>query len=140
VVSDKLTAGAGGRAHVSVGTGGMGTEIVGTRLPVLNLMDAIWVNAKPNGGPGTKYEAATRVNVIAASTDPLALDCWAAKNILMNAAREAGHTDLSPIDIDNTAGEKCAGRWLRLAAEEFKKAGYPFNMDASHMNVFIENI
>lgn len=139
VVSDKLTANLGGRAHVSVGKGGMGSQMVGSRFPALNIMDAIWINARPNGGPGTKYEAATRVNVVAAGKDPVALDFWAAKNILMPVARENGHTDLSPIDMDNTGTDKCAGQWMRLAAEELRRAGYLTNLEESHMNVFISN-
>ena len=76
VVSDKLTRSLGARAHNTVGIGGMGTEIVETRFPVLNIIDAIWVNAVPRRGPGTPYNIAMRVNVIAASRDPVALDYW----------------------------------------------------------------
>ena len=47
VGSDKLTAKLGARMHVSVGTGGMGTMMVGTRFPTLNILDATWVNATP---------------------------------------------------------------------------------------------
>lgn len=52
VGSDKLTAQLGSRAHNTVGTGGMGVEMVETRFPTLNIIDAIWVNAKPGSGPG----------------------------------------------------------------------------------------
>lgn len=41
VVSDKLTRQLGAAAHDTVATGGMGTQMVGTRLPVLNIIDAI---------------------------------------------------------------------------------------------------
>jgi hypothetical protein len=64
-------------------------------------LDAIWINADPRGGQDTSYAAATNAKVIAVSTDPLALDRWAAKNILMPAAKAKGYTDLSSMDPDN---------------------------------------
>ena len=51
VASDKLSREMGGRAHNSVGSGGMGTEMAQTRFPALNIIDAIWVNANPGHGP-----------------------------------------------------------------------------------------
>lgn len=77
----------GSRAHNSVGTGGMGTQMARTRFPDLNILDAIWINAHPRGGPLTTYDEASHTGVIAASIDPAALDYWAAKNILMPAVR-----------------------------------------------------
>ncbi len=136
VVSDKLTAKLGSRSHDLVGAGGMGTEIAGVRYPALNLLDATWVNAKPAGGPWTPFDAATMGDVIVAGLDPVAIDYWAAKNILMPLAREAGYPDLSPIDPDNVA-EKTFGRWLRLAMEELNSAGYSTTVDEQRMNVFV---
>jgi len=100
IVSDKLT---GGGSHRSVGGGGMGTEMAGTRMPVLNVLDAIWVNANPGKGPRSRYDEATRLNTVMASADPIALDYWASKYVLMQAARLTGHRDLSKIDPDNSA-------------------------------------
>jgi len=37
--SDKLTANLGARAHNTVGTGGMGTQMVETRFPTLNIIE-----------------------------------------------------------------------------------------------------
>ena len=136
VVSDKLTTQLGTRAHTTVGTGGMGTEMVETRFPILNLLDAIWVNAKPDGGPGTPYETATRANVIATSADPIALDYWASKNILMQVARELGYSDLSPINPDNDE-RGSFGQWLRLSMEEIGQASYQTTVEESHMNVYV---
>jgi uncharacterized protein (DUF362 family) len=79
--SDRLTS---RRAHNSVGTGGMGTQMAETRMPVLNIMDMIWIG--PDQGPRNTYIMATEINKIAASIDPVALDFWAAKYILMPEA------------------------------------------------------
>ena len=139
VTSDKLTGQLGARAHNTVGTGGMGTEMVETRFPILNIVDAIWVNANPRGGPGTPYYAATRTNVIAASTDPVALDYWAAKNILLQAPHNRGYSDISSMDPDNTA-PRAFGQWLRLSMQEISRAGYQTTVDEAHMNVYISQL
>lgn len=134
VVSRPLT-----NAHESVGAGGMGTEMVETRMPILNLLDAIWVNANPGKGPSTSYSDAERVNVIASSTDPVALDYWAAKHVLMQAIRIRGFKDLSSIDPDNTASGTF-GKWLRLSMQEIEKAGYQVTTNDDLMNIYIVNV
>ncbi len=136
VVSDKLTAKLGARAHGTVDDGGMGTEIIETRFPTLNIIDAIWVNAIPEGGPSTYYREATRVNIIAASTDPVALDYWTAKHILLEAARIKGYSGLDSMDPDNT-DLGSFGYWLRLSMEEIQRAGYQATVDESYMNVYV---
>jgi len=136
VVSDKLVAHS---AHRSVGTGGMGTEMVETRMPTLNLLDAIWINANPGRGPGTSYSEATRADVIIASTDPFALDYWAAKHILMQVARSKGLKDLSSIDPDNAASGSF-GDWLRLSIQEMEGVGFQATIDEDHMNVYMAKL
>jgi len=136
VVSDKLTAQLGARAHITVAAGGLGTEMAETRFPVLNIIDAIWVNARPQGGPGTRYDAAERINVIVGGTDPVALDYWAAKHILMQVAREKGYDNIARIDPDNVS-PRSFGHWLRLSMEEIKRAGYPTAIDELRMSVHV---
>ncbi|MEM2850004.1 MAG: DUF362 domain-containing protein, partial [Candidatus Bathyarchaeia archaeon] len=136
VGSDKLTATLGARMHNTVGTGGMGTEMVETRFPVLNIIDAIWVNAIPGNGPSTSYGDATRVNIIAASTDPVALDYWAAKYILLEVAQFKGYSGVSSIDPDNVETGSF-GYWLRLSMDEIRRAGYQATVDEDYMNVYV---
>jgi hypothetical protein len=133
VVSDKLQ---DGGAHRSTRTGGMGTEIAETRAPNLNILDAIWVNATPGKGPRSNYDEATRLNIIMASTDPCALDAWATRNVLMQAARLQGHEDLSKFDPENDDPES-HGRWLRLSAEVLREAGHQAVLDFERMNVYV---
>jgi hypothetical protein len=139
VVSDKLTAQLGARSHQLVGVGGMGSEMVGTRYPVLNVMDATWVNAKPKGGPMTPYAAGTRADVIVGGLDPGAIDHWASRNILMKLAAEAGFTDLTTLDPEFREG-KSFGAWLTLACEEISAAGKAATLDPRQMNVFVAEI
>jgi len=137
VPSDKLTTQMGSRAHLTVDKGGMGTQMAETRFPAITILDAIWINAnmKPSG-PVTTYAQATRINTLAASTDPVALDYWAAQNILMPAAQSNGYSDLSSMDPDNNSPGKF-GNWLRLSMIELRGAGIRTTMDKNAINVYI---
>ena len=134
VTSDKLTSGLGYSAHSSVGRGGMGTLMAQTRVPDLNILDATYVNARPEAGPRTTYGEATYVGVIAASTDPVAVDYWGSKHILCAVCEDNGWGDTSSMDPDNETG---FGDWLRLSMEELNAAGYGFTCQETLMNVYI---
>jgi hypothetical protein len=133
--------------HSSVANGGMGTLMAETRFPTLNIIDAIWINANPPGysgaGPSTPYNMATRVNVILASTDPVAADYWVAKHVLMQTASLIGHTDTHSIDPDNTIRTGVSGEafgvWLRRAEKEIADAGYSVTSDENKMNVYLSS-
>jgi hypothetical protein len=133
IVSRPLT-----NAHESVGTGGMGTMMAETRMPTLNILDAIWVNATPGKGPSTSYSDAVRINVIASSTDPVALDYWAAKHLLLQSVRVRGFNDLVSINPDHTA-PSTFGQWLHLSMHEIMKAGYQVTIIEDQMNIYIAN-
>lgn len=131
VTSDKLT---NHNAHDSIGYGGMGTEMVETRMPDLNILDAIWIN--PVRGPMTPDGSAVKTGIIAAGTDAVALDYWASSKILMKAAEKTGNPNsrfMDPGDI--SPGH--FGYWLKLSADEIKKAGYPAAATMDEINVYI---
>jgi len=130
VPSDWLTRGRG-RAHNSVGTGGMGTLMVETRMPVLNILDMIWV--APQGGPRSQFSTAVQVNKIAASTDPVALDHWASINVLMPVAPATIRASMNP----NGTTPGTFGHWLRLSMNELVRAGIPTTMNEAEMLVVI---
>lgn len=127
VVSDRLTQ---RRSHNSVGTGGMGTLMAYTRMPVLNIMDMIWVG--PDRGPSSSYNSAVEINMIAASIDPVALDVWTTVHVLIpEAERIPGGRAAS---MDPTLNEPGTfGHWLRLSLNEMLAAGYNFTMDENKM-------
>ncbi len=66
-----------------------GTMMAGVRTPVLNILDAVWVSH--TALQGYPEEATRRLNRIAASQDPVALDRWAAENILYPIDRNPRH-------------------------------------------------
>ncbi|MDR2392860.1 MAG: DUF362 domain-containing protein [Treponema sp.] len=118
--------------HQSVGRGGMGTQMAMTRFPAITILDMIWIT--PDGGPSSSYSRAVQKNMIAASTDPAALDYWASKNVLMPAARTAGNRRYTSMDPDGREPGSF-GYWLRLSAEELQKRGYPVTMDPGKIRV-----
>lgn len=135
VPSDKLSAGLGYRIHKAVGKGAMGTLMAQTRVPILNIVDAIYVNAEPKNGPSTSYLQATEVDIVAASSDPFALDYWGSKNILCEICHEFGD-DIRTLDPDNTESGGW-GDWLRLSLDELTEAGYGFTVDSERITVFV---
>ncbi|MFW9854731.1 MAG: DUF362 domain-containing protein [Candidatus Thorarchaeota archaeon] len=131
--------------HRSVATGGLGTLMVECGLPVLSIIDAIWINANPYPssfqGPSTAFELATRVNILIAGKDPVALDYWAAKNVLMRASSEIGYQDTRSLDPENTektVSEESFGVWFRLTKEELERGGFQVNSDPRQMNVYVD--
>jgi len=116
------------RAHVSTGTGGMGTQMAYTRMPALNIMDMIWIGTER--GPANPYYRATQINLIAASTDPVALDYWTTRHVLMPASG-ARAASMDP------AGEYPGtfGHWLRLSMYELQNAGFAVTMDEDQMRI-----
>jgi len=134
VNSDKLTAARGHRTHPLVGVGGMGTLMAETRVPVLNVLDAVRVNARPGTGPKTPFDGATPVGVLAAGTDPVALDYWASKNILCPVAKARYGVEPTAFSPDNV--EKGSfGDWLKLSCAELNRAGYSYTFDEKRIAV-----
>jgi hypothetical protein len=72
-------------SHNGIEHGLMGAVMAEIGPPDLNILDCIWINADPYTGPTTSYAGATRRNELVAGTDPVAIDRWAASNILIPA-------------------------------------------------------
>ena len=132
-----------GQGHDKIDTGGMATLMVELGLPTLNILDAIWINANPETsfleGPATDYDEATRTNMILASTDPIALDYWAAKNILYNVSKLIGYQNpysLDPDSTDKSGLEEAFGVWLNNSKQELLRANYNVTSDENHMNIY----
>ncbi len=123
--------------HGSIIYGGLGTAMVETRYPDLNILDATWVNAIPMGydgsGPYTSYDLATRTDTVAASTDPVALDYYGARHILMPLA-SALEYDTRSMDPDNTAF--IFGSYIRGAMQEIQRGGYNVTLSEDQMDIF----
>jgi hypothetical protein len=119
-----------------------------TRMPVLNIVDAIWTN--PHGGPMSSYADALNTRTILAGADPVALDFWGAKNILLPSVDpdrdgfEYGFRpdmmdpdNLNPNRSSNRQESKAFGYWLEFALSEFRRNGYDFTKDPERIKVRI---
>ncbi|MBN2463681.1 MAG: hypothetical protein JXB43_08820, partial [Dehalococcoidia bacterium] len=91
--------------------------------------------------PETSYDDATRAKVIIAGQDPVALDYWAAKHILLQQAAQNTKIAslLSTMDPDNVSS-RSFGKWLRLSMEEINQAGYQTTVDEARMNVYVSRL
>ena len=134
VPSDKLTK---TNAHYSIANGGMGTLMAETTVPALNIMDAIWIN--PIRGPRTEYYKALNTQIVAVSTDPFALDFWAANEVLIPAAKEAGNTNLAKMTTDESTDGNVFGHWMRLSLNELTEAGYIMRFGSEDVRIFEVN-
>ena len=95
-----------------------GKMVVSVRPPVLNIIDAIWVSHKAL--KGYPEENTFRANQIVASQDPVALDYWAAKNVLYPIDQNARHHP----DFAGIAA------WLEEARETINDRGGLYRPDA----------
>ncbi|MHA2346836.1 MAG: DUF362 domain-containing protein [Candidatus Hodarchaeales archaeon] len=143
VQSESLNGGIA-NGHMTVGTGGMGTLLVDCGLPVLNILDALWINANPFpsslSGPETPDNAATRINILMAGVDPVALDYWATRHVLMPTATSIGYDDLSTLDPEYlgwTALREEVGIWFNLTKHEILRGGFTVTSQENRMNVYV---
>jgi hypothetical protein len=88
VVTDSL----GTDSHNAIRHGVLGALLAEIGTADLNILDCIWVNAKPHLGPMTVYSVASRRDELVASIDPIAADIWATTHILVPAFIESGYT------------------------------------------------
>jgi len=132
--------------HSAIRYGALGEEMSGTTFPTLNILDAIWVNANPREsgsdyGPSTSYAAASFTNVIGASQDPVALEYWASKYILIPAAISRNHPTYSSLDPDYepiTPGlVESYHTYLEKSMIELENAGFQVTMTEAEMNVHV---
>ena len=137
--------------HFSIAQGGMATLMVETRAPILNILDMIWINANPlesssRRGPYGNYDFTTFTDVIGASQDPVALDYWASKNILVPIAMlnydtysslDPDYEPLSPPYGGSEQMEESFHNYLRRSKDVLIDAGLQATMNQTEMNVFV---
>jgi len=141
--------------HLSIALGGMGTLMAETRFPVLNILDTIWVNANPvessaDCGPSSYTEDASFTDIIGASQDPVALDYWASKNILMPAALDRNYVRYSSLDPDYAPmSDPIVSYWemdesfhnyLSRSMNVLQDHGYQVTMNSTEIDVHVTSL
>ena len=133
VVTDSLST----SSHLGIGYGILGAVIGEIRPADLNILDAIWINANPYSGPATTYSGATRRDELVASTDPVALDRWGVKNILVPGFVSNGYSPPWPSPSAAPDDPSSAFRlYLDRSMNNILGAGYQVTNDYTKMDVF----
>jgi hypothetical protein len=139
--------------HFAIANGGMGTLMAETRAPVLNILDMVWVNAHPlessfYTGPWSMTSTASATDIIGASVDPVALDYWSAKHVLIPTAGYLNYTAYTSIDPDNETihqnmyhqqieQDESFHNYLERSMNELKDAEFQATMNETEMNVYV---
>ncbi len=114
--------------HTPMVTEGIfGKVMLVARFPDLNVVDAIWVT--PAGGPNGPYDSAVRVNKLLAGNDPIALDCYAARNILMPISGNPRHDPYAANQFN---------QMMTTTRDVLAGGGKQVTMDPAMMNVYTE--
>lgn len=133
VVTDSLST----NSHLGIGYGVLGAVIGEIHPADLNILDAIWINANPYSGPATTYSGATRRDELVASTDPVALDRWSVKNILIPGFVANGYSPPWPSPSAAPDDPSSAFRlYLDRSMNYILGAGYQVTNDYLKMDVF----
>ena len=119
----------------------MGAVMGEIRPPDLNILDCIWINDNPSGGPMTSYSEATRRDELVASIDPVAADLWAVTNILIPAYLDNGFTppwpspDATPDDPNSDFRTYLDRSMSEILAAGFDTTNDLDQIDASSLDV-----
>jgi uncharacterized protein (DUF362 family) len=132
VVTDQFST----NSHGAIRYGIMGALMGEIQMADVNIVDAIWINANPYSGPGTTYAGATRRDELVASLDPIALDRWSVKNILIPGFVANGYSPPWPspsADPDLASG--AFRTYLDNSMNQLLAAGYQVTNDYSQIDV-----
>ncbi|MEZ4648196.1 MAG: FlgD immunoglobulin-like domain containing protein [Candidatus Eisenbacteria bacterium] len=123
-------------SHSAIRYGILGRVLGEIGLADLNILDAIWINADPYTGPGTTYAGATRRNELVAAFDPVALDIWAVKNILIPGFESNGFSAPWPSPSADPDDPSSAFRtYLDNSMSQLLDAGYTVTNDLAQIDV-----
>ena len=128
-------------SHDATEYGLMGAVMGEIRPPDLNILDCIWINDDPSGGPMTSYTQATRRDELVASTDPVAADLWAVTNILIPAFLDNGFTPPWPLPDATPDDPNSAFRtYLDRSMSEILASGFDVTNDLGQIDVISANV
>jgi len=137
LVSNGLT-----NSHGGVRRGLMGAVLAEIGLADLNILDCIWTSWSPAWGPMVYYEGpVTRTDQLVASTDPIAADIWAVRNILVPAFEIDGYPPepLPKPSADPDDPDSAFRNYLDNSMDALLRAGFEVTNDFDAINVFSAN-
>jgi len=135
-----LTTALSTNAHNATANGMMGALLAEIRPANLNILDCIWTSAGPVDGPGTLYTNSTRRDELLGGVDPVAIDMWAVKNILIPTFLANGFTPPWPAPSADPDDPSSAFRgYLDHATSYLVAAGYSVTHDPAQFDVYSWN-
>ncbi len=117
--------------HEPMKTGFFGHLMLRARYPDLNISDCIWVT--PAGGPNAPYDRAVRLDRLIASRDPVALDYYCGKYVLMPVSGNGRH---DPDSLDAANNHNFFHQMLFNTRDVLLAGGRQVTTDESRMNVY----
>lgn len=123
-------------SHNGVGRGGLGSVLADVRMPDLTILDCIWVMARPGLGPSATYVQASRRDQLVASRDPVALDMWAVRNILIPQIEANGYTVEQYAAQNPDEPDSTFRRYLDRSMNELLLAGIATTNDPTSFRLF----
>ena len=138
LVSQTLT-----NSHSRVRTGLMGSVLAEIGLADLNILDCIWISYSPAWGPMVYYDGPViRADQLVASTDPIAADLWAVRNILVPAFELDGFppNPLPRPSADPDDPDSAFRIYLDNSMEEILAAGFEVTNDFNAIDVISANV
>lgn len=125
-------------SHASVGRGGLGSVLAEVRVPDITILDCIWVLARPGQGPNASYAQSSRRDQLVASRDPVALDVWAVKNILIPQIIANGYAATDYRSTQDPDNPNSTFRWyLDRSMNEMLAAGIAATNDYHAVQLFV---
>ncbi len=113
-------------SHNAVARGGLGSVLAEVRRPDLTILDCIWILARPSQGPSASYAQASRRDQLLASVDPIALDVWATKYVMIPQIIDNGFSVDYYDDTQNPDNPQGVfRRYLDRTMSELLAAGVP---------------
>jgi hypothetical protein len=125
-------------SHDGIRIGLMGAVLAEIGLADLNILDCIWLSANPYWGPMVYYDYPTiRVDQLVASTDPIAADIWAVRNILLPAFEVDGYPPepLPRPSADPDDPESAFRTYLDNSMEALLAAGFEVTNNLDNIDV-----
>jgi len=80
--------------------------------------------------------------MLLAGLDPVALDFWAAKHVLVPTASSIGYDKTDSLNPENTESDglgEAFGVWLGLTKDELLRSNYNVTMDENRMNIITKS-
>lgn len=103
---------------------GLPGSLMALRFPDLNLVDATFVGVHGNRTQDATYEMSPRQGSLLASVDPVALDYYAARHVLLPLQERAG-VETWKLDAADPDRDSVFRRYVLAAQARLLEAGYP---------------